>query len=108
MSFPDRRTAEVSLTVLFFLVLLAIIYAARSVIIIFIFAILFAYLINPVVRFLQSHSLFFKDLRGPHIVEAYLACVILIAVLMHALAPGLLKDKGRYLSEIPAQVDRNG
>jgi predicted PurR-regulated permease PerM len=67
---------------------------------------LFAYLINPVVRFLQNHSLFFKNLRGPHIAEAYLACVILIAFLMHALAPGLLKEKGRYLTEIPASVDR--
>jgi len=106
MSFPDRRTAEIFLTILFFLVLLSIVYAARRVIIIVIFAILFAYLINPVVRFLQSHSLFFKDLRGPHIVEAYLACIILIALLIHALAPGLLKDKERYLSEIPASVDR--
>jgi len=106
MSFPDRRTAEIFLTVLFFLVLLTIVYAARRVIIIFIFAILFAYLINPVVRFLQSHSLFFKDLRGPHIAEAYLAFIILIALLVHALAPSLTKDKGKYLSEIPASVDR--
>jgi len=108
MSFPDRRTAEVFLTVLFFLVLLTVVYAARRVIVIFIFAILFAYLINPVVRFLQSHSLFFKDLRGPHIAEAYLACVILIVLLVHALAPGLLKEKGKYLSEIPASLDRIG
>jgi predicted PurR-regulated permease PerM len=106
MSFPDRRTTEIFLTVLFFLVLLTIVYAARRVIIIFIFAILFAYLINPVVRFLQSHSLFFKDLRGPHIVEAYLACIILVGLMVHALAPGLFKDKGRYLTEIPASVDR--
>jgi len=106
MSFPDRRTTEIFLTLLFFLVLLTIVYAARRVIVIFIFAILFAYLINPVVRFLQSHSLFFKDLRGPHIAEAYLVFVILIALLVHALAPGLLKDQGKYLNAIPASVDR--
>jgi len=106
MSFPDRRTAEIFLTLLFFLVLLTVVYAARRVIIIFLFAILFAYLINPVVRFLQNHSLFFKDLRGPHIAEAYIACIILIALLVHALTPGLLKEKGRHLTEIPASVDR--
>ena len=107
MSFPDRRTTEIFLTVLFFLVLLAIVYAARRVIIIFIFAILFAYLINPVVRFLQSHSLFVKDLRGPHIAEAYLVFVILIVLLVHALAPqSLLKDQGKYLNAIPASIDR--
>src|SRR5215472_6309948 len=106
MAFPDRRTLNVLMTALLFTLVLAIVYVARSVIVIFAFSILFAYLINPLVRFLQSHSLFFKNLRGPHIAEAYLAFVILIAVLVHALAPGLLKDKGRYLSEIPAQVDR--
>ena len=44
-------------------------YVARSVIVLFAFAILLAYLINPVVRFLQRHSLFFKNLRGPHVLE---------------------------------------
>lgn len=63
MAFPDRRTADVLLTILLFALVLAIFYVARGVIIIFTFAILFAYLINPVVRFLQRHSLFFKNLR---------------------------------------------
>ena len=59
MSFPDRRTSNVLLTILFFAFVLTIMYVARGVIIIFCFAILFAYLIDPVVRFLQRHSLFF-------------------------------------------------
>src|SRR5215831_6470626 len=62
MAFPDRRTANILLTILLFAVVLAIAYAARGVIVIFAFAILFAYLIDPVVRFLQRHSLFFKNL----------------------------------------------
>jgi predicted PurR-regulated permease PerM len=75
MAIPDRRTANVLLTILLFVVVLGIAYLARKVIVIFVFAILFAYLIDPVVRFLQRHSLFFKNLRGPHILEAYLAFV---------------------------------
>lgn len=69
MPFPDRRTAHVLLTILLFTVVLAIAYIARDVLIIFCFSILFAYLIDPVVRFLQRHSLFFKSLRGPHVAD---------------------------------------
>src|SRR6266576_2387556 len=52
----------------------------KGVIVIFAFSILSAYLIDPVVRFLQRHSLFFKNLRGPHVVEAYLTFIVLLAL----------------------------
>jgi len=68
MPLLDRRTARILLTILVFALVLGILYVARAVIIIFAFSILFAYLIDPVVRFLQRHSLFFKNLRGPHVV----------------------------------------
>lgn len=48
------------MTILLFAAGLAIVYVARSVIVIFAFSILFAYLIDPIGRFLQRHSLFFK------------------------------------------------
>src|SRR5712664_3674561 len=59
---PDRRTASALLTILLFAIVLAVVYVARTVIVIFAFSILFAYLINPIVRFLQRHSLFFNNL----------------------------------------------
>jgi predicted PurR-regulated permease PerM len=105
MGFPDRRTANILLTILLFVVVLAIVYVARRVIVIFAFAILFAYLIDPVVRFLQRHSLFFKNLRGPHVLEAYLAFLVLIALAPHAIAPGLLRQTGKLFKEIPALRD---
>ena len=76
----DSRTAKILLTILAFALVLTIVYMARAVLIVFAFAILFAYLINPVVRFLQRHSLFFKNLRGPHVVEAYLAIIVVIVL----------------------------
>ena len=106
MAFPDRRTTEVLLTVFLFAVILGIVYVARPVLVIFAFSILFAYLIDPVVRFLQRHSLFFKNLRGPHVAEAYLALLIFLALLAHALAPGSLGRAGKALQEIPALTDR--
>src|SRR5215813_11643138 len=101
MAFPDRRTADVLLTILLFAAGLAIVYIARSVIMVFAFSILFAYLINPMVRSLQRHSLLFKNLRGPHVAEAYLVLLILVALLGYTLAPGLLGRTGKLLRELP-------
>ena len=106
MSFLDRRTASVLLTILFFLLGFAIVYIARTVIIVFAFSILFAYLINPIVRFLQRHSLFFKNLRGPHVVEAYLAVIILLLLVSHGLFPEFRRNAGQLIKEIPALADR--
>jgi len=99
--FPDRRTVSVLLTILLFALALAIVYVARTVIVIFAFSILFAYLINPIVRFLQRHSLFFKNLRGPHVLEAYLVIIVMTVLLSHGLVPEFRKKAGRILSAIP-------
>jgi len=105
MSILDRQTARTLTTIVLFGVGLAIIYAAREVIVVFVFAILLAYLINPVVRFLQEHSLFFKNLRGPHILETYLAFLVAIGLLFHSLAPGLLNQTTSLARKMPAIVD---
>jgi predicted PurR-regulated permease PerM len=105
MAFPDRRTSNVLLTILLFAGVLLILYLARRIIIIFIFSILFAYLIDPVVRFLQRHSLFFRNLRGPHIAEAYLAFLVLVALFVHGVVPGLLRHAGPFFQEAPALMD---
>ena len=108
MAFSDRRTLNVLMTALLFGLVLAIVYVGRAVIVIFAFSILFAYLINPIVRFLQSHSLFFKNLRGPHVAEAYLALLFLLGAhypqfrsatrpRSGATRPGLTDDDGKCL-----------
>jgi predicted PurR-regulated permease PerM len=106
MVFPDRRTASVLLTILLFVLVLAIVYVARTVIVIFAFSILFAYLINPIVRFLQRRSLFFKNLRGPHVLEAYLALIALTILLSHGLFPEFRKSAGQLLAAIPTLTER--
>jgi predicted PurR-regulated permease PerM len=106
MVFPDRRTASVLLTTLLFVLVLAIVYVARTVVVIFAFSILFAYLINPIVRFLQRHSLFFKNLRGPHVLEAYLALIALTILLSHGLFPEFRKSAGQLLAAIPTLTER--
>jgi predicted PurR-regulated permease PerM len=106
MVLPDRRTASALLTILLFVIVLAVVYVARSVIVIFAFSILFAYLINPIVRFLQRHSLFFKNLRGPHVLEAYLALIVFTVLLSHGLFPQFRKNAGQLLAAVPTLTDR--
>jgi predicted PurR-regulated permease PerM len=101
MTFPDRRTANILLTIALFAIGFALIYAARRILLIFFFSILFAYLLDPVVKFLQRHALFFKNLRGPAVVEVYLAFLVFIAVVAHEVAPGLLWQTGQLFDEVP-------
>jgi predicted PurR-regulated permease PerM len=103
---PDRRTASVLLTILLFAIVLTVVYVARTIIVIFAFSILFAYLINPIVRFLQRHSLFFKNLRGPHVLEAYLALIVFTVLLSHGLFPQFRKNASQLLVAVPTLTDR--
>jgi predicted PurR-regulated permease PerM len=105
MAFPDRRAANVVLTTLFIAGVCAAAYCARRIVLIFIFAIFFAYLIDPVVKFLQRHSLFFKNLRGPAVVEVYLAFVILIALVGYSFAPGTARNAMKLLDNTPALLN---
>ncbi len=105
MAFPQRRTLDILLTALFFGAVCAAVYSARRIILIFVFAIFFAYLIDPVVKFLQRHSLFFKNLRGPAVVEVYLAFVILIALAGYRFAPGVARNTTKLLDNTPALLN---
>jgi predicted PurR-regulated permease PerM len=102
----DRRTVRILATVLVFAAVLATLYIARAVVVLFAFAILLAYLINPVVRFLQRHSLFFRNLRGPHVAEAYVAFLILLVVLIHTFVPDLHRHPARLFEAGQTLTDR--
>ncbi len=105
MAFPDRRTLDILLTTLLFAVVLVTVYVARGVLLIFAFAILLAYLIDPVVRFLQGHALFFRNLRGPHVLEAYLAFLLFLAFAGHALLPHMTSVKGKLFETAPSLIE---
>jgi predicted PurR-regulated permease PerM len=105
MAVPDRRTLDILLTTLLFAVVVATVYVARGVLLVFAFAILLAYLIDPVVRFLQGHALFFRNLRGPHVLEAYLAFLLCLAFTGHALAPRLTSVKNKVFETAPSLLE---
>jgi predicted PurR-regulated permease PerM len=105
MAFPDRRILNTLLTTLLFAVVLVTVYVARGVLIVFAFAILLAYLIDPVVRFLQGHALFFRNLRGPHVLEVYLAFLLCLAFTGHALAHRLTSANSELFKTAPALIE---
>src|SRR3984957_2071187 len=107
MSFPDRRTVDVLLTTLLFMGVCSLVYSARRVIVVFVVSILFAYLINPIVRFIEGHSLFFRNLRGPAVVEVYLLLLILVAIPARTLVPTLLRQTSALRDAVPALLSDN-
>jgi len=103
--FPDHRTLNVVLTTLLVAMVCILVYRAWQIILIFVLAIFFAYLINPVVKFLEQHSLLFRNLRGPVVLEVYLAFLILVAIVGYEFAPGLGRKTAVLVDEVPAFVD---
>jgi predicted PurR-regulated permease PerM len=102
MSFPDRRTSHIVLTILFLGGVCAVAYCARRILLLFVLAIFFAYLMNPVVTFLQRHSLLTRDLRGPAVVEVYLALVMVVAFAGYSFVPGLGRSAVKMVDGTPA------
>lgn len=105
MRFPDQRTLSVLLTALLVALVSIAVYSARRILLLFVLAIFFAYLINPLVKFLQRHSLFFRNLRGPAVVEVYLAFLIVIAALGYGFVPGAVRRSITLVDEVPALLD---
>ncbi len=57
-------------------------------------------------RFLQRHSLVFKNLRGPHVAEACIVLIVFIVFLSHGLFPQFRKNSGQLLTAVPTLTDR--
>jgi len=104
-SFPDRGTLNVVLTILLVVAVCVVIYTARRMIVIFVFAVLFAYILDPVVKFLQRYSLFFRDLRGPAVIETYLAFLLMTVLVGYSFAPGIARNTVKLIDGIPVLLD---
>jgi predicted PurR-regulated permease PerM len=106
VKFPERRTVSVLLTILLFVALCTIAYSARRVILLFVLSVFFAYLMNPAVKFLQHHSLLFRDLRGAAVIEAYFGVLILIGLATYSFAPAAVRNTLKAVDQVPTILDR--
>ena len=90
----DPRTLRVVFTILCVAAVLAFIYAARRMLMLFLFAIFFAYLIDPLVNYVQRRL----KTRGRAIAAVYLAGVAALVLVGYLLGPRLVSE-GQHLAQ---------
>lgn len=104
MTFLDSRTSRVLLTALLFAAGVGFLYAARRTLLLFLFAILFAYLINPAVLRLEKlvHS------RNWAITLIYLMLLVALAIAGFLVGPRIARQSARLGSSLPGLMDKAG
>jgi predicted PurR-regulated permease PerM len=98
----DSRTSRVLITALLFALGLGLLYAARRTLILFLFAIFFAYLINPAVTRLEK----LVRSRGWAISVIYLLLLIALAVFGFLVGPRIARQSSRLASSLPGLMDK--
>jgi predicted PurR-regulated permease PerM len=98
MPVTDARTARVLITVLLFALGLGFLYVARQTLIAFLFAIFFAYLMSPLVSYLEK----LLRGRGRAIAVIYLLLLALLALLFVAMGPRIGRESARLVQSLPA------
>src|SRR5271170_7768193 len=101
MTILDSRTSRVLLTALLFALGLGFLYAARRTLILFLFAIFFAYLINPAVGRLE------KLLRSRvwAITAIYLLLLLALALFGFLIGPRIARQSARLGASMPGLID---
>ena len=98
MPVADARTARVLITVLLFALGLGFLYAARQTLVAFLFAIFFAYLMSPLVSYLE------KVLRGRGraIAVIYVLLLGLVVLFFVSTGPRIARESARLGQSLPA------
>ncbi len=102
MAIFDSRTSRILLTALLFAVVLGFLYAARRTLILFLFAVFFAYLINPAVGRLEKlvHS------RVWSIAMIYFMLLVALAVFGFLVGPRIARQSARLTESLPGLIDK--
>jgi predicted PurR-regulated permease PerM len=102
----DKRTACALFTILIFLAVGAFIYTAWKVIVAFIFAVLVAYLLDPLVTLVQHRSRLSKGRRSRAVLQVYVAIAVLVVVLIILAGPRLVTEGRRLASALPVWMEK--
>ena len=104
MSLIDARTTRVLLTAVLFALALGFLYVARQTLIAFLFAIFFAYLVDPAVSRMEKvlHG------RGRAIAAIYLLLVIILVGFFFVVGPQIGRQAQRLGKSIPEVVEKLG
>ncbi len=105
MQLFDARTARVLATMCAFVAVGAFLYGIRHTLVIFVFAILFAYLLEPLVERVQTSPLA-RGSRGLAIAEAYILLSLLLVVLGVVFGQRLLEDTRQLVQSLPGLLEK--
>ncbi len=103
MTFFDRRTACVLVTIILFLVVIGFLWLARKPLIIFLFAMLFAYLVEPLICWVQVRT---GKGRGLSILIVYVVGLAALAILGVLLGPRTVDEGRKLVHAAPALYER--
>jgi predicted PurR-regulated permease PerM len=98
----DTRAARILLTVLLFALGLGFLYVARHTLIAFLFAILFAYLVDPVVSRVERWT----RSRSMAIGAIYLLLVLLLGLFFFFVGPRIVHQAQRLTEALPGLLDQ--
>ncbi len=98
MQLADARTARVIITVLLFALGLGFLYAARQTLVAFLFAIFFAYLMSPLVSYLEK----LLRGRGRAIAVIYVLLLGLVVLFFVSTGPRIAHESARLGQSLPA------
>lgn len=101
MDLFDRRTASVLITILLFIAAGAFIYGARRILVVFLLAILFAYLLEPLVSRLEGWTAVSRGSRGLAILEVYALLCAAIALVFLFIGPLIVGQAENLLEALP-------
>jgi len=104
LSIFDSRTSRVIFTALLFALGLGFLYVARQTLILFLFAIFFAYLINPAVVRLEK----LVRGRGRGIALIYLLLVVALAMAVFFVGPRITRQGARLGEALPGLMEKVG
>jgi predicted PurR-regulated permease PerM len=102
----DVRTARVVITLMVFGVAAALLYAARKTLVVFLFAILFAYLLDPAVAWVQHASPLSKQKRALAIAQVYAALGIVLGAILIWIGPPLISQGEALGRTLPSLLDK--
>jgi predicted PurR-regulated permease PerM len=102
MSLIDSRTTRILFTVLVFAVGFAFLYAARKTLIAFLFAVFFAYLVDPAVSRVEK----FARSRTGAIGVIYLLIVLMLGTLFFFIGPRIGHEVQKLTESMPSLVER--
>jgi len=102
MALIDSRTTRILFTVLVFALAFAFLYAARRTLIAFLFAVFFAYLVDPAVSRVEKWS----KSRGSAIAVIYLLIVLLLGLFFFFVGPRIGHEAQKLTASLPKLVER--